>query len=377
VKLVTRLVLWLALAGAALIGLVEGAMWLAAPAPKTIGYRVELNNEIPGLKPKVAFAINEKYLRSWESAAGSGPTVHLVCLGGSATVGMLQDDADTWWGQLGALLQKEFPNARIKVSALTREAVGILYGAKWAKGRLDQVDCDVLVAMYGLDDILLHPETYAYNPGKFETIKLGGRERGALKQFLLDYSQVCRRISNGRARRGLAANLGRLREPNYYAKALARERTIYPQLPIKYELARTEGHDPLAEFVEGIDSLASTARACGASFVMIAEPTLHSGLMGPAEEQLIHRWYIAEPDAGPRGVYRIDSGRIEIELDRYFAAAAKRCQELGVSFITTRRKLPADSVHFVDDVLLSDQGAASLAGLLLPSFKPLVQARLQ
>jgi hypothetical protein len=375
VKPVTRIVLWTALAGAALVALVEGALWLAAPAPKAIKYRVELNNEIPGLKPKVGFGIDEKYLRTWESD-GSGPVVHVVCLGGSATVGMLQENGDTWWGRLGALLQKEFPNARIKVSALTREAVGILYGAKWAKERLSLVDCDVLVAMYGFDDILLHPEGYTYNPAKIHGIKLGGRERGPVKQFLLDYSQVCRRISNGRARRGLAANLGRLRETNYYAKALARERTIYPQLPIKYELERSEGHDPLREFIDGIESLASTARACKSSFVVIAEPTLHSGLMGPAEEQLIHRWFIAEPDAGPKGVYRIDSGRIEIELDRYFSEAVRKCQELGVPFIATKRKIPADTVHFVDDVLLSDEGAASLAGFLLPSLKPLVQARL-
>ena len=235
-----------------------------------------------------------------------------------------------------------------------------MYGAKWARQHLAATGCDILIAVYGLDDILLKPETYTYQRDQLESVKLGGYERGRVKQFLVDVSQICRRISHSRQRRSLAQNLGRWRERNFYAKALARERAIYSQLPIKYEFARLIGQDPAREYVDGLSSLAATAQANNAVFLAVGEPTLHSGVMGPAEERLVHRWFVADPKAGEKGVFRMDSGRIELELGRYFSAAQEACQSLGVPFVNTQRQFPPNAIIFVDDVQFTDDGAVGL-----------------
>jgi hypothetical protein len=377
VKRVLRAAIWSGLAILLIFGVAEGILWVTAPVPKSVGYTVELDNEIPGVKPKVAFEIDERFLRKWRSSNKGERTIRIVCLGGSATAGMLQNDKEAWWGQLGTLLEQHFPDTRFEVSALVRESTGILYGAKWARQHLAATGCDILIAVYGVDDILLKPETYTYQRDQVESVKLGGYERGRVKQFLVDVSQICRRISHSRQRRSLAQKLGRWRERNFYAKALARDRAIYSQLPIKYEFARLIGQDPAREYVDGLGSLAATAQANNAVFLAVGEPTLHSGVMGPAEELLVHRWFVADPKAGEKGVFRMDSGRIELELGRYFSAAQEACKSLGVPFVNTQRQFPPNAIIFVDDVQFTDDGAVGFARLLEPKVKALVEGRLK
>ena len=42
----------------------------------------------------------------------------------------LQNDADTWWGHFGALLQKDLPQARVQISALFADGAGNDVGTK-------------------------------------------------------------------------------------------------------------------------------------------------------------------------------------------------------------------------------------------------------
>ena len=121
VKRVLRIALWTGLAILLILGVAEGILWVTAPVPKSVGYTVELDNEIPGVKPKVAFEIDERFLRKWGSSNKGERTIRIVCLGGSATAGMLQNDKETWWGQLGTLARE----------ALSRHSVrGLCVGAR-------------------------------------------------------------------------------------------------------------------------------------------------------------------------------------------------------------------------------------------------------
>jgi len=47
-----------------------------------------------------------------------------------------------------------------------------------------------------------------------------------------------------------------------------------------------------------------------------------------------------------------------------------------VPFIDPTRKLPANPLVFVDDVMLTDSGALTLAQSVLPIVKPLVEKKL-
>ncbi|TXJ06060.1 MAG: hypothetical protein E6Q29_11895, partial [Alicycliphilus sp.] len=161
--------------------------------------------------------------------------------------------------------------------------------------------------------------------------------------------------------RALMSRLGPLGERNAYAQRLAQLRQVYAQLPLAYEVERPEGRDPLAEYLDGIRALHTLCQKKGASLAVVGEPTLHRGLMDGGADRMVHRWFILHPAKGDAGVVRLDSGWIELELSRYFSAAEKLCGSLGVPFTDPTRKLPANPLVFVDDVMLTNSGATTLA----------------
>ena len=107
------------------------------PAPKRLSQEFEFENQLPGLKEKSSFKLDERFLRTWKpDEASTGDEFHIVCLGGTATGALLQNAPDTWWGRLAGELQRQFPKAAVRVSALTADGRGVLYGAKWARQNL-------------------------------------------------------------------------------------------------------------------------------------------------------------------------------------------------------------------------------------------------
>jgi hypothetical protein len=378
VKLILRILGWAALAGLVLVGLVEASLWLFAPVEKRVSQRFEFDNQLPGLKERVSFVVDGRSLRSWKSAVpADGREVRVLVLGGGASVALLQNNEDAWWGRLGAALQKEFPQARFHVSALSREYCTALEAAKWAETNLATLKPDVVIALLGFEDVLTHDGAYTYTPDKLATLSLDGGGRGPLKEFLVDKSQICRLLVNRGQRRALMAKLGPLGERNAYAARLNQHRQLNAQLPLAYEVERPEGRDPMAEYLDGLRALASLSQQSGAAFAVIGEPSLHRGLMDGGAERLVHRWFMLDPNKGDAGVVRLDSGWLELQLSRYYTAAEKLCASLGVPFLDPTRKLPAHPAYFVDDVMLTDEGADTLAKLVLPVVKPLVASRLQ
>ena len=123
VKLLTRILLWTGFTGAVLLILVEGIMWVFFPAPKRISQEFEFENQLPGLKGKASFTLDERFLRTWKpDDASTGKEIHIVCLGGMATSAVLQNAPDTWWGRLASELQRQYPKSAFRVSALSVEA---------------------------------------------------------------------------------------------------------------------------------------------------------------------------------------------------------------------------------------------------------------
>lgn len=370
--------IWAGVAGVVLVGLVEASLWLLAPVGKRASHRFEFDNQLPGLKERVSFVIDGQSLRSWKPAEPAAPArpVRILVLGGGASVALLQNDEDTWWAQMGAALQKEFPGAQIEVAALAREYCTILQAAKWAEQNLAAFKPDVVVALFGFEDVVSHDADYTYTPGKLASASFDSSTRGPAKEFLVNNSQLCRRLVNRGQKRALTSRLGPLGQRNAYAQRLAAHRQIYAQLPLAYEVERPEGRDPIAEYLDGIRALARLSQQHGAGLVVIGEPSLHRGLMDGGAERLVHRWFALHPDKGDAGAARLDSGWLELQLSRYYTAAEKLCTSLGIPFLDPTRKMPANPATFVDDVMLTDAGATQLAKLVLPVVRPLIEKRL-
>lgn len=374
-KLLVRIAIWGALALVVLVGLTEAVLWLAAPVSPRAPLTYRFENQIPGLKEKVAFTVNGQGLRTWKSPQQEGLPLRLLCLGGAATSAFLQNDEDTWWGQLGSLAQKEFPDRAVSVSALFRDSTPLLHQAKWALEKLGEEKPDVVLVMGGLDDVLGQPADYTYAADKISRLPSVDGPRDGIKSFLLDLSQLARRYSQSRQKSLHLRRVGRLGELNGYAKMLAQARSDYARLPLQHETERTEGQDPALEFIDALNIIASSAKAAGSGLLIIGEPTLQRGVLGETEERMLRRWFPldAQPPT-PATVVRLDPGRVELEVDRYHASAEKLAQSLGVPFYHPGRKIPAHVGVFVEDTMLTDAGAAALAQQLLPLLKPLIEA---
>lgn len=378
VKRIIRFLLWAGVAALLIVGLVEAALWIFAPVEKRVSQRWEFDNQIRGLKERVTFSVDGRSLRSWkaEKAAPDGRDFTVLVLGGGATSALLQNDAEAWWGRLGSQLQEEFPKARIHVRALLREYCTTLQAAKWAETHLAAINPDLVIVALGFEDVLSHDGAYVYAPGKLATIELDTTRRGRLKEWLIDSSQLCRRLVHRGQRRALLAKLGPLGERNAYAQRLAQLRATYAQLPLAYEVDRPDGGDPKAEYIDGLRTIANLCQSHGASLAVVGEPTLHRGLMDGGADRMVYRWFFKDPSKGNAGAVRLDSGWIELELGRYYKAAEEFCATKGVPFIDPTRKLPANPLVFVDDVTLTDSGALTLAQTVLPVVKPLVEKKL-
>lgn len=374
-KMLMRIVIWGAVAVVILLALTEAILWMTAPVGKRASLTYRFENEIPGLKEQTVFSTDENSLRTWNSPTQSGTPLHILCLGGAATSALLQNNEDTWWGQLGSLVQKEFPARQVKVSALLRDDAPLLATARWAHDKLPELKPDVVLVMGGFSDVLNQPANYRYDPQKISTPPPADGSTGGLKNFLLNISQLARRYSHSRQRSAHLKRLGPLGELNAYAKMLAQTQAIYAQLPLRYETEREEGQDPALEFIDALNVIATSSRGIGAGLVFIGEPTLQRGVLDNEEARLLHRWYSL--DGGPptpESVVRLDPGRVELEMGRYYASMEKLAQSLGVPCFNPERRIPASAGVFFDDTMFTDAGAAAFAQLLLPVVKPVVES---
>ncbi len=360
--------------------LIEAILWLAFPVSGRVSRTVELNNQIPGMTQKVTLAIDDRGMRHWpDTVPAGGKPLNVVCFGGAATNARLQNSGDAWWGQLGALLQKEIPGSSVRISVPMLENSGILFGSRWAQEMLAEQPVDLVIICYGFDDITIHPGDYKYNPAKAATLNVDPAKKSGLKGTVLKASQIARRLSQSRQRGGLRPQLAQLRTENYFFDNLRQEIAQYNRLPMKYEIPRPEGQDPMVEYAEGVKAFTQWAKGKGAQLLVLGEPALQSGLIGTEEESRLHRWFFTRSDVPPaelgKYAFRLDPGWVDRELRRYSEAAKTMTTTAGVPYLNLHGMLSSKVNFFLDDTSLTDAGAAEFARLVLPSVKPLAQKK--
>ena len=133
-KLLRRLLL----APVVLFLILELILWLFVRIPLEPLKRLDLSNELPGLKPDVRLVFDRNLTRYLDDAAGNKPpgTIRILCLGGSGTFAMLQNAEDAWWGQLGRQLQaKGYP---VQVAAWGQDRTGIVASTAVAAVLMDE-----------------------------------------------------------------------------------------------------------------------------------------------------------------------------------------------------------------------------------------------
>ena len=367
VSKITKFLVYAGLAVVLLVGLVEAVLWLALPVEQVKGSRLILNNRIDGFQEKVTLNVGADLSRKfgWSDPKNES-AVRIVCLGGPATSATLQNAEQTWWGQLRRKLEGEMPGKKFEMAALSVESKGILYGAKWLNTYAAELQPDLVIAQYGVEDVLLHPESFEYDANRLEKISLRPKKTG-LKGALLRSSQICRRISLGRADSRQKLQQKKVGQLNYYASILAHARQRRQDLDLVFKLERPKGRDPLAEYMDGLSSIVSTAREAGSKVILVGEPALASKFSGSLERSLMmYPITVSDPEKPEK---KPEPEWVEGELFRYYRAGSEYAGSVRVPFVNLHTQIPQTAEYFLNEMILTDMGASKVAEELLPTVK--------
>ena len=357
---------------AALFAVVELVLHLVIPVEADLGTSLILNNQIQGVSSKVHFDVGRDLLRrsGWSDGAKASGTVRVLCIGGPATVGILQNVEDTWWGQIQNVLKAAHPNKRFEFGALGVESKGIRFGAKWAQTYFGEFTPDLVIVQHGIEDVLIHPESYQYDPDGLHRIQLH-RERTGFKSLLVKSSQVVRRFTRSRQETGQKLRQKQIGQPNYFGMMLDVGRARYLELDQVFSIPRAKGSDPLDEYLEGLRTIVAASRESGSEVLLVGEPTLCGEFMELNARQLLTTPVGVNDPAKP--FQKPEPGWVEKELYRYYAAANEFASEANVPFVNLLGAVPQDRAHFLNEALLTDEGARKVSQLLLPAVEKLLK----
>jgi hypothetical protein len=371
-KLALRLVLGLV----ALILLIEAVLWVVFRAPTQHDRIIHLSNKIPGLKEKVTFASNgDQFLRSinWSPGPRESGTVRILCVGGEATFGQLQNAQDTWWGQLGVLLQEKLPSVKVEIGANAAGSFMSLIGAKWVSTYAKDFQPDVIITNFGAADVFSQPEHgYKYDPDAVEHINFFKRKRGAIKEALLKFSQLARwkYASNMKAEAQILQ--GDRAEPEHFAEYYKGiHEKLAKMMPVANPFRLMEA-DPRDEYRDALKLINETAKTVDAKVIITTEVSLCRQLMTEEAEAICSTFTPMAP--GENRVVKYQSSWVDREMRRFQEAAEKYATDNQLLFCNLDGLVPQDPKHFANETILTDEGAKKLAEILLPKVLPVVSA---
>jgi len=371
----TRLFLRICLIALALVVVAEIILWSFFRAPVNPMLTMRMKNKIPGLKEVVTLHINgDQQLRSinWTAGPREPGTLRILCIGGSATVGQLQNAQDTWWGQLAVLIQEKMPGTKIEVGANAAGGMHALPTVKWATSFLDDWKPDIIISNLGASDVMTQPLQYKYDASAFSLLPSANRERSAIKQMLLKVSQLAKwsRVRNARSD---AAHIEyQIGSQDYFTDSFARARKELAKLPPIPNPFRLSDADPRNEYLDALKQLLDHAKGAGATLMLTGEPNLCHESMDEASEAL--RCTFMPKSAGEGNmVVRVDSAWVEREIRRYQEVAEKLAADNQLTFLDLNGEVPQNPAHFVTETIVTDEGARVMANLLLPKVLPIAQ----
>lgn len=354
----------------------ELVLWTFVRLPVEPRLRLELSNQLPGLKREVAVAFDGRLARYLDEAAGPKPAgvLRLLCLGGSATFGLLQSAEDTWWGRLGRALQAQ--GYAVQVAAWGQDRTGVVASLPMAARLLEDWQPDVVIGNFGFDDVVGQPLDYRYVPEKAAGLAAPARDAG-WKRAVFQVSQTARLRRWWKLREERAQLQNAIGRTDYWKGFFEKLQAQVGGLPLQRPPERDALHDPEREYLDGWKVLQELCARRGAALIMSGEASLHSATVGVSEEEKLTGLMPAKGQAGgesPRYL-RPEPGWVEGEMQRYAAGAEAMARAAQLPWIDLNGRVPRDVGHFFSDVILTDEGAAAAARELLPVVEPVLRAR--
>ena len=371
----TKLFLRLCLGVLALLLLIEGILWLGFRASLHPPVVLHLNNKLPGLQQRVTLEISSaEQLRSlhWTPGAKPAGALRILCIGGQATVGQLQNAEDTWWGQLAAQLQEKLPGVPVEIGVNASGTLLALSGAKWLATFAPEWQPDLIITNLGASDVLYQPLEYEYDAAAYDRLPPARRVRAAWKESLLQVSQISRWWASREMKSAAARNQALLGAEDFYTENFQNLRTElarHPAIPNPFRLSEA---DPRNEYRDALKRIIATAQSAGAKLLLTGEPCLCRELMTD-ENAALRITFVPKSPRPPLMMVKVQSGWVERELRRFQEVAQELATEHQLTFVNLNETIPADARYFVTETMLTDLGAKEMASQLLPKVLPLVQ----
>jgi hypothetical protein len=360
-----------------LLVLFEIICWIFIRFPVEPLRNLDLNNDLPGFKKNVRLILDRDQVRYLDWTGGEKPagTVRILCIGGWATLGMLQTAEDTWWGQMHIRLKRQ--GLKVETAARGFERTGIIPMAVAAAPLAERLKPDVIILNTGYDDVIIHSAVYTYDKDKLAKIPPPVRP-SAMKNMLMKFSQTARFRRWWKDDSDAKKAQNELGRKDVYKKFFEEKQQMVQSLPRHEGIPRRAGtNDPLPEYLDGLKAFKDIAAANGASLVLTGEASLHDSVMNLTEEGILLA-YIAlrEPEAdGKVPAARPDPAWVMGEMERFAEAAQKFATDNQLPWLDLNGKVERSTEHFFSDVLLTDTGAAVAGELVVPVVEPVVKAR--
>ena len=377
----SKLLLRAALTLVVLFVLFEVAARLFFPWPQRPGVTLELNNRVMDsdgnalrFKEKVKLEFDADFVRNdgWTPGEKPAGTVRVLCLGGWATMGILQNAGDTWWGQLRQQLGKKGLN--VQIAAMGSERVPMLTVVNRARPVIDRLKPDVIIANFGFDDVTSAALDFKYTPNAAAGLEPPAGDTGLRR--LIMATQTGRAIRSWRKGNENAMNQNEKGRTDFYVTTLKASRDQVQQLSVATPPPRDFDHDPLKAYLDALKFLKELASTAGASLILTGEPSLHDRDIFEAQEGLmiVHMFKDTPgPNGGP--AFRPAPAWVASEMDRYSRSVEKFAADNKLPWIDLNGKVGKLSENFYTDVMLTDKGAADAASLLLPTVEPVIRER--
>ncbi len=371
-----------------LVVLFEAVCWIFVRFPVEPLRTLDLNNDIPGFKKDVRLIFGEDLVRYLDWTGGEKPagTVRILCVGGLTTQAMLQNSADTWWGQLHSKLKQQ--GLKVETAAVGFDRVGIIMMAAAAGPMVERLKPDVIILNSGFDDVIIHPADYEYDKDKLSKMPAASPP-SALKSFLMNVSQTARfrrwwsrdsenkRLQNEWGRKDAYKRI--LEEKRKAVHGDRENPGVAKGLPPHPGILRmAASNDPLPEYLDGLKAFADIAVKNGASLILTGEAALQDSVMLVPEDCLLG--YIALKKPGADGNFpaaRPNTAWVMREMNRFADKAGDFAAENKLPWFDLNGKIAKSAENFFSDVILTDVGAAEAAALLAPVVEPVVRAKVK
>ncbi len=358
-----------------LVLLIEGVLWAGFRTPVNPTLTFRFNNQIPGLKGKVTFdvtAVEQMRSRNWEPGSKPAGALRILCVGGMATMGQLQNTEDTWWGQLAALLEEKLPGVKVEIAANAGLPFLAMPGTKWVATFAPEWQPDLIIANFGAGEVLSQLLEYRYSANLFESLPPARRQRSALKEAMIKVSQISRWWVGRDVKYASLRSQAVMGEENYFRDSFNQMRTEYQKLNAIPNPFRLSDADPRNEYRDALKHLLATSQSVGAQLILTGEPCICRELMTPENAALLCTFLPKSP-AQPTMMVKVQSGWVEREIRRYQEVAQNLARENQLTFVDLNETILPDADHFVNEMTLTDQGAREMAAQLLPKVWPVVQ----